>query len=387
MNSQLLIDFSLVQSIDSDKTCSVTKKICANCKKEYTGRKNKYCSHECLKQGQKILTQCDYCQGDYYADRSSRRKYCSDYCSKYGRFYGTKNNYLSIVETIKYELESGIASKQIAKKHNISYTAIKRVIDDFYDGKNPQHFRAVKLYKSGICEEDIAKTLNVNVGAICTWLYKLVDGYTKPKKQALQKEKARKEKKQFERHATAKALSLYRKFKNVRLVANELDEPPERIRAFLASTKGYKKIRSKLITLGHTKQQKRLHKISTKYKNEKHFSDHLASEIADYFPGVQREAASGTTTNIDILVKHKNQRAVIECKWDVKITNIHKAIGQVMVAKNKLFASVAIVCWPDDVFVSSEAISDCNDVGVFACPESGVIDLLKREFSKGIVKV
>jgi hypothetical protein len=367
----------------SYNNCVLTQ--CNQCGKDYVAYRNgsRYCSTECSREARGKNVQCKYCSKDFFK-YDSNRVYCSCECAVLGRSYGTKDHYDEIVGLIKSDLESGMPTKRVKKKHGVAYTAVKRVIDQEYGGNNPQHVYAAKLYQDGKTESEIAAMLKVGEGGVVSWLLRLVPSYCKPVKEpkpATFKDATPKVATPQDRAATAAALRLYRKVKNARTVCAELGMSLHKIMDLLGKTKGYARIRRGISLGKYTSEGKKRKTISTKYTNEKHFSDTLAATIADTFPLVSREVSTGSTTRIDVVVVRHRFKAVIECKWDVKITNIHKSVGQSLIAKNKLGASHAFVCWPDDVHVSREAIKDCRDAGVYACKEGDVVLFLENCFS------
>lgn len=337
----------------------------------------------CIVDGRYMVRRvCCICSKQFWKSSGTMRHVvCSAECSNLKRSYGSIENKQKVTAEVIALLNSGMTNGQIAKQLGVCKTTVKTLAFEKFKGISPIHAKAVELYKGGLSEKEIADKIGKKKGTVITWLMHNIQDYVKPEKKV--PVKVRREQ---DRDGMAKALRLYRKLKNVRMAARELEMHEEQARLLLFHTKAYHKMRAKVVTLKNTEQRKRQGVISRKYTNEKNFSDTLAAQIADYFPRVEREAPTGTTTNMDILVDYKDKRAVIECKWDVKITNIHKAIGQVIVAKNKLFAHVAVVCWPDDVYVSNEAIADCSGAGVFACPEGGLVSLLEREFRVRVAK-
>jgi hypothetical protein len=315
---------------------------CPTCKKQFNRyhRGMKFCSVDCKRMAHQKFIHCNYCGKEFFASES-KRKYCCHNCALYGEYYGTIERYKSIVNDIKQLLESGVANKQIAKKFNIPYTAVKRVIDEEYKGISPCHKKAVELYRAGISEEEICKIVGHHKGKVVTWLMTNIPGYIPPNKfERENKESKRKD----QRNKKAQYLAVYRKLKSVKAVADYLGVGDEAAQSILSSCKAYKRARKK-----YWSKPKRYVRSSRskKYKTELDFENVVFDQILKIDPQAQRQVPYLRQKTCDIVCTIAGIKYAIELKTELKEPKFSSGSMQAFVAAKHLDA-VAIYCHPDD---------------------------------------
>lgn len=367
---------------------------CSHCGAPYyrqpKERGRTWCGKECSNRIHEKYAKCGFCGQEFLAGGKrdgvmyKPKKYCSCACANNRRWFAgpdEKDRRLAEVDAL---IESGVPIKAVSKKTGIGYAVVKKRCEERHGSIPPTWARAIALFEAGDDEATIGAKVGRSTSTIIAGLLRFMGAYKPRYVNADARGKmAADERRRAKRAFSAKCLWAYRKTKNVRLAAKSMGIGIEALRCAIAGIGAYQRIRAKTITHGDTNRKKMISKISNAYANESEFSDALAGRIADVYPNTQREVASGSTTRTDIVVLSGGKKVVIECKWDVKITNIHKGAGQAAIAQKKLGADHCIVCWPDDVIVSAEAIDDASMLGATAVSEGLVIPTLRKWFSRG----